>query len=74
MFFRSIFFFKFTALLKKKIFYTYWLTHRGVSICATTHATKPVLSRWGIFVAIANNTLYGSKLLIFLLCQKSLGH
>ncbi len=36
--------------------------------------TKPVLSRWGIFLAIAKNTLYGSKLLIFLLCQKSLGH
>ncbi len=32
------------------------------------------LSRWGIFVAIAKNTLYGSKLSIFLLCQKSLGH
>ncbi len=26
----------------------------------------------GIFVAIANNTLYGSKLYIFLLYQKSL--
>ncbi len=26
----------------------------------------------GIFVAIANNTLYGSKLYILLLCQKSL--
>ncbi len=36
--------------------------------------TKPVLSRWGVFVAIARNTLYGSKLLILLLCQKSLGH
>ncbi len=36
--------------------------------------TKPVLSRWGIFVAIANNTLYGSKLYIFLLCQKSLAY
>ncbi len=35
---------------------------------------KPVLSRWGIFVAIANNTLYGSKLYIFLLCQKSLAY
>ncbi len=33
-------------------------------------STKPVLSRWSIFVAIANNTLYGSKLCIFLLCQK----
>ncbi len=32
------------------------------------------LSRWGIFVAIAKNTLYGSKLSIFLLCQKSLGY
>ncbi len=32
--------------------------------------TKPVLSPTGIFVAIAKNTLYGSKLLIFLLCQK----
>uniref|UniRef100_A0A673MVB1 UNC93-like protein MFSD11 n=1 Tax=Sinocyclocheilus rhinocerous TaxID=307959 RepID=A0A673MVB1_9TELE len=28
----------------------------------------------GIFVAIANNALYGSKLSIFLLCQKSLGY
>ncbi len=36
--------------------------------------SKPVLSRWGIFVAIANNTLYGSKLYIFLLCQKSLAY
>uniref|UniRef100_A0A673L5W7 Bifunctional heparan sulfate N-deacetylase/N-sulfotransferase 1-like n=1 Tax=Sinocyclocheilus rhinocerous TaxID=307959 RepID=A0A673L5W7_9TELE len=46
--------------------------HRGirVSVCVT----KAVLSRWGIFVAIANNTLYGSKLSIFLLCQKSLGY
>ncbi len=32
------------------------------------------LSRWGIFVEIAKNTLYGWKLLIFLLCQKSLGY
>ncbi len=37
-------------------------------------STKPVLSRWGIFVEIANNTLYGSKLYIFLLCQKSLAY
>ncbi len=35
---------------------------------------KPVLSRWGIFVAIAKNTLHGSKLYIFILCQKSLGY
>ncbi len=37
-------------------------------------STKQVLSLWGIFVAIAKNTLYGSKLLIFLLCQKYLGY
>ncbi len=37
-------------------------------------STKPVLSRWGIFVAIANNTLYGLKLYIFLLGQKSLAY
>ncbi len=30
------------------------------------------LSHWGMFVVIANNALYGSKLSIFLLCQKSL--
>ncbi len=35
-------------------------------------STKAVISNTGIFVAIANNTLYGSKLYIFLLCQKSL--
>ncbi len=34
----------------------------------------PWPSRWGIFVAIANNTLHGSKLSIFLVCQKSLGY
>ncbi len=37
-------------------------------------STKVVLSRWGIFVAIAQNTLYGSKLLILLLYQKILGY
>ncbi len=36
-------------------------------------STKPVWSRWGIFVEIAKNTLYVSKLSGFLLCQKSLG-
>ncbi len=36
--------------------------------------TNAVLSRWDIFVAIAKNTLYGSNLYIFLLCQKSLGY
>ncbi len=37
-------------------------------------STKPVLSRWGILVEIAKNILYGSKLYIFLLCQKWLGY
>ncbi len=37
-------------------------------------STKAVISNTGIFVAIDNNTLYGSKLYIFLLCQKSLGY
>ncbi len=27
-------------------------------------STKPVISRWGIFVGIANNTLYWAKLYI----------
>ncbi len=36
--------------------------------------TKAVISNTGIFVVIANNTLYGSKLSISLLCQKSLGY
>ncbi len=31
-----------------------------------------IMSRTGIFVAIDNNTLYGSKLYIFILWQKSL--
>ncbi len=35
-------------------------------------STKPVISRWGLFVAIVNNTLYWSKLMIFLSWQKSL--
>ncbi len=35
-------------------------------------STKAVISSTGIFVAIDNNTLYGSKLSISLLWQKSL--
>ncbi len=40
----------------------------------TLEQKKTVVSYMGIFVAIANNTLYGSKLSIFLLCQKSMGY
>uniref|UniRef100_A0A671Q229 G protein-coupled receptor kinase n=1 Tax=Sinocyclocheilus anshuiensis TaxID=1608454 RepID=A0A671Q229_9TELE len=43
----------------------------NVSYVTLEHKTS---SSTGIFVAIANNTLYGSKLYIFLLCQKSLGY
>ncbi len=35
------------------------------TIHASPWSTKAVLSRWGIFVAIAKNTLHGSKLYIF---------
>ncbi len=35
-------------------------------------STEAVISSTGVFVAIANNTLYGSKLYIFL--PKSLGY
>ncbi len=35
-------------------------------------STEAVISSTAIFVAITNNTLYESKLYIFLLCQKSL--
>ncbi len=54
------------------MFLIIYVSYHQISICDWT--TKPVLSRWGIFVAIANNTLYGSKLLIFRLCQKLLGY
>ncbi len=37
-------------------------------------STKAVISSTGIFVEIAKNTFYGSELLIFILCQRSLGH
>ncbi len=35
-------------------------------------SNKAVISSTAIFVVMANNTLYGSKLYIFILCQKSL--
>ncbi len=46
-----------------------------VSVCIYIYiymwATKAVISSTAIFAAISNNTLYGSKWSIFLLCQKS---
>ncbi len=47
-----------------------WLIRSTAECCWKRHmwpwTTKPVLSRWGIFIAIAKNILYGSKLLIFI--------
>ncbi len=37
-------------------------------------STEAVMSSTAIFVAIDNNTLYGSKLYIFILYKKSLGY
>ncbi len=52
--------------------FIYLISYDYLIFVTLAWSTKPVLSRWGIFVAIANNTLYGLKLYIFLLCQKSL--
>ncbi len=58
------------GLIQCKVLYRAHLTNAQL----WPWTTKPVLSRWGIFVAISNNTLCVSKLFIFLLCQKSSGH
>ncbi len=54
--------------------FIFFISNDYLTFETLTWSTKPVLSRWGIFVAIANNTLYGLKLYIFLLCQKSLAY
>ncbi len=54
-------------------YYYFFISNDYLTFVTLAWSTKPV-SRWGIFVAIANNTLYGSKLYIFLLCQKSLAY
>ncbi len=41
-------------------------SHTELDTWAPNVTLKPVLSRWGIFVAITKNTLYGSKLFIFM--------
>ncbi len=53
-------------------FYTFWFIKNTLYLWPWS--TNAAISRTGIFVAIANNTLYGSKWSIFLLCQTSLGH
>ncbi len=55
-------------------YYYFFISNDYLTFVTLAWSTTPVLSRWGIFVAIANNTLYGSKLYIFLLCQKSLAY
>ncbi len=44
-----------------------WEPHSFYSWYLWSWTTKPVLSRWGIFAAIAKNALYGSKLFIQLI-------
>ncbi len=43
-------------------YYYFFISNDYLTFVTLAWSTKPVLSRWGIFVAIANNTLYGLKL------------
>ncbi len=42
--------------------FIFLISNDDLTFVTLAWSTKPVLSRWGIFVAIANNTLYGLKL------------
>ncbi len=64
----------FIYLLVFFLFIYFLISNDYLTFVTLAWSTKPVLSRWGIFVAIANNTLYGLKWYIFLLCQKSLAY
>ncbi len=55
-------------------FFFFLISNDYLTFVTLAWSTKPVLSRWGIFVAIANNTLYGLQLYIFILCQKALAY
>ncbi len=57
-----------------KVSFYFCISNDYLTFVTLAWSTKPVLSRWSIFVIIANNTLYGLKLYIFLLCQKSLAY
>ncbi len=57
-----------------KVSFYFCISNDYLTFVTLAWSTKPDLSRWGIFVEIANNTLYGSKLYIFLLCQKLLAY
>ncbi len=53
-----------------KVSFYFCISNDYLTFVTLAWSTKPVISRWGIFVAIANNTLYGSKLYIFLFMPK----
>ncbi len=57
-----------------KVSFDLFISNDYLTFVTLAWSTKPVLSHWGIFVAIANNILYGLKLYIFILCQKSLAY
>ncbi len=42
--------------------FIFFISNDYLTFVTLAWSTKPVLSRWSIFVAIANNTLYGLKL------------
>ncbi len=43
-------------------YYYFFISNDYLTFVTLAWSTKSVLSRWSIFVAIANNTLYGLKL------------
>ncbi len=49
-----------------KVSFYFCISNDYLTFVTLAWSTKPVLSRWSIFVAIANNTLYGSKLYIYI--------
>ncbi len=53
--------------LTSKVSFYFCISNDYLTFVTLAWSTKPVLSRWSIFVAIANNTLYGVKLYIFIL-------
>ncbi len=53
-----------------KVSFYFCISNDYLTFVTLAWSTKPVLSRGSIFVAIANNTLYGSKLYIFLFMPK----
>ncbi len=60
-------------IIKTVYLYKFLSQNKAENIC-DPGAQNQSLSRWGMFVAIARNKMYGLKLLIYLLCQKSLGY